>query len=230
MKPLLAAFLIAGLTTAGAQDIILRAPRAASDFDITADAASAHWKNVPAHRAGVDPMGRPAGENSFDFRLQWTPRFLYFQFTCPYTELNLKPDPVTAKETNKLWEWDVAEVFIGSDFTNIHQYREYQVSPLAEWVDLDIDRKQPKPEGGWLWNSNFTVAASIDKERKIWYGAMKVPFASITPSAVKAGSEFRINVYRLAGKAPSRQSIMWTPVMVRSHHTPEKFGKLVLSQ
>jgi hypothetical protein len=227
MKPLSAALLLCSLA-ASAQDVTMRAPRAKADFAITADSSSPQWAHVPAHRAGVDPMGNPAGANSFDFRVQWTPQFLYFQFTCPYTELNLKPDPVTAKETNKLWEWDVAELFIGSDFQNIHRYREYQVSPQGEWVDLDIDRKQPLPEGGWLWNSNFTVAASIDKDKKVWYGAMKIPMSSIGASPVKAGAEFRMNLYRLAGKAPSRQSIMWTPVMVRSHHTPEKFGKLVL--
>jgi hypothetical protein len=213
-----------------AQEAVIRAPRAKADFAITADSGSPQWRNVPAHRAAVDPFGKPAGPNSFDFRVQWTPEFLYFQFTCPYTELNLKADPATAKETNKLWEWDVTEIFIGADFTNIHQYREYQVSPQAEWVDLDIDRKTPKPGGGWVWNSGFTVAASIDKEKKIWFGAMKIPFKSITADAVKAGSEFRMNVYRLAGKAPDRQSIMWTPVGVRSHHTPEKFGRLILTQ
>jgi hypothetical protein len=228
MKPLFAFVLIS--LTAAAQDIAIRAPRAKADFAVTADSASPHWRNVPAHRAGVDPFGKPAGGNSFDFRIQWTPQFLYFQFTCPFAELNLKPDPATAKETNKLWEWDVAELFIGADFTNIHQYREYQVSPQSEWVDLDIDRKQPKPEGGWQWNSGFTVAASIDKEKKVWFGAMKIPFKSITSAVVKDGSEFRMNVYRLAGKAPSRQSIMWTPVEVRSHHTPEKFGRLILAQ
>jgi hypothetical protein len=122
----------------------------------------------------------------------------------------------------------VAEIFIGADMTNIHQYREYQVSPQAEWVDLDIDRKSPRaqPHG---WNSNFTVDASIDKSKKVWYGAMKIPMKSITENPVKAGTEFRMNVYRLDGKAPSRQSIMWTPVQARSHHTPEKFGKLVLA-
>ena len=42
-------------------------------------------------------------------------------------------------ETNELWNWDVAEVFIGSDFKNIRRYKEFEVSPQAEWVDLDIN-------------------------------------------------------------------------------------------
>jgi hypothetical protein len=54
-----------------------------------------------------------------------------------YEELYLHPNPSATTETNKLWEWDVAEVFIGSDFKNIRQYKELQVSPQGEWVDLD---------------------------------------------------------------------------------------------
>ena len=211
------------------QEAVVKAPRAKSDFNITADPKSPQWRNVAVHKAAVDPFGKPAGANAFDFRIQWTPQFIYFHFTCPYTELNLKENPATKEETNKLWEWDVAEVFIGGDMNNIHQYREYQVSPQGEWVDLDIDRKSPKPEAH-KWDSGFTVAASIDKANKVWYGAMKVPVSSITSTPAKAGAEYRMNIYRLAGKAPSRQSIMWTPVGVRSHHTPEKFGRLVLAE
>jgi hypothetical protein len=227
MKHQSLALLLAALPSL-AQEPVIQAPRAKSDFTITANPGAAQWKGVPAHKAAVDPFGKPAAA-AFDFRIQWTPQFLYFQFTCPYTELNLKPSPTAKEETNKLWEWDVAEIFIGADMANIHQYREYQVSPQSEWVDLDIDRKSPKPQAH-TWNSGFTVDASIDKAKNVWYGAMKIPMSSITAAAVKAGTEFRMNVYRLDGKAPNRQSIMWSPVQVRSHHTPEKFGKLVLAQ
>jgi hypothetical protein len=213
-----------------AQEAVIKAPRAKADFTITANPDSPQWKGVPAHKAAVDPFGKPAAA-AFDFRIQWTPQFVYFQFTCPYTELNLKPSPATKEETNKLWEWDVAEVFIGADMANIHQYREYQVSPQNEWVDLDIDRKNPRPQAH-TWNSGFSVDASIDKAKNAWYGAMKIPVSSINgvSGPAKAGLELRMNVYRLDGKVPNRQSIMWNPVQVRSHHTPEKFGKLILAQ
>ena len=47
-------------------------------------------------------------------------------------------------ETNELWNWDVAEVFIGSDFKNIRRYKEFEVSPQAEWVDLDVNLDAPR--------------------------------------------------------------------------------------
>ena len=207
----------------------IQAPRAKADFEPTANPDAQHWKRVKPIKADIDPFGKPAGPNTFQFRVAWTPEHVYFLFECPYEKLNLKPNPSTTTETNKLWEWDVTEVFIGSDLNNIHQYKELQVSPQSEWVDLDIDRKAPKPEG-WRWDSGMTVKARIDDTKKIWYGEMKVPYKALDSRPPKAGNEFRINVYRLSGAAPDRKSTMWVPTMQRSHHTPEAFGRLVLAK
>jgi hypothetical protein len=208
------------------------ASHAKSDFTLTADPAAKQWKNVKPVKAAVDPFGKPATPgNAFEFRTQWTKDNLYFLFTCPYETLTLKPNPSTSEETNKLWDWDVTEVFLGSDFQNIGRYGEFQVSPQGEWVDLDIDRSAPRASGGWQWNSGMRVAARIDKEKKIWYGEMMIPLKSIDKREPKAGNEFRINVYRLTGAGPDhRVSTMWTPVEQRSHHTPAKFGRMVLGK
>jgi len=201
------------------------------DFKLTADPNAKTWKNVKPVSAAVDPFGKPAAPgNAFEFRVQWTKDNLYFLFTCPYDSLNLKPNPSAAEETNKLWEWDVTEVFVGSDFENIGHYGEFQVSPQGEWVDLDIDRAHPKPEGGWKWNSGMKVAARIDKNKRTWYGEMMIPLKSIDQREPKAGNELRINVYRLTGAAPNRVSTMWTPTNNRSHHTPAAFGQMVLGK
>jgi hypothetical protein len=218
--------LACSLTTSAAETM---ATRLKSDFPVSADPSAAVWKGVPAVNAAADPFGKAAA-NAFKYRVAWSGKDLYFLFECPYDELNLKPDPVTHAETNKLWAWDVAEVFIGADFDQIHRYREYQVSPQGEWVDLDIDRKAMNADDAVKWDSGFQVAARIDKVKKIWYGAMKIPLAGIQSTPPKPGDKLRMNVYRLAGKAPSRQSVMWTPTGDRSHHTPEKFGTLVLGK
>ncbi len=202
--------------------------RAKADFEPTADPAARAWKSVKPAAGAVDPFGNPAASNRFEIRTQWTERNLYFLFECPYDELTLKPNPTETEETNKLWEWDVMEIFVGADFDSIGHYRELQVSPQGEWVDLDIDRKNPKPEGGWKWNSGMKTKARIDKTKKIWYGEMKIPMASITETPIRPGTEFRINIYRLAGAAPNRIQVMWTPTRVRSHHTPAQFGRIVL--
>ena len=83
-----------------------------------------------------------------EIRSRWTDKTLYLLYTCPYDELNLKPDPNPAAETPRLWNWEVAEAFIGTDFDHIAHYKELQVSPQSEWVDLDINREDSKAAGG----------------------------------------------------------------------------------
>lgn len=194
------------------------------DLPLNADPQSELWRDAPSVIAANDIRGNPVPGHRTEIRSRWTATHLYFLFICPYQQLYLKPEWSAERETNKLWEWDVAEIFIGADHDQIWRYREYQVSPRAEWVDLDIDRKTPLPEGGWLWNSGFTVAASLDESKKVWIGAMKIPIASITSKPVDAGFEFRANYYRLQGPPPKRTGVAWLPTMNNSHHTPEAFG------
>ena len=231
MRILVTVLTAAATLSAAEPPAVFTASHAKADFALTANPNNTPWKQVKPLRAAMDPFGKPAGEgNAFEFRTLWTSENLYFLFTCPYESLNLKPNPSATEETNKLWDWDVTEIFAGSDFENITRYQEFQVSPQGEWVDLDIDRVKPLPEGGWKWNSGMKVMARIDKDRKIWYGEMMIPMRSIDKREPKAGNELRLNLYRLTGVAPNRRSTMWTPVHQRSHHTPEAFGRMVLGR
>lgn len=200
------------------------------DVDLTTDPASPLWKDAPAVVTAKGPQGEPVPGHRTEIRSRWSTRYLYFLFVCPFEQLHLISTPSAARETNKLWDHDVAEVFIGADFKNFWQYREYQVSPQGEWVDLDIDTRQPKPEGGWKWNSNFEVQARIDREQKVWYGAMKIPILSITTRPPKPGFEFRANFYRIQGPPPERKLIAWRPTGKPNFHVPESFGILRLEQ
>ncbi|MGH9633104.1 MAG: carbohydrate-binding family 9-like protein [Bryobacteraceae bacterium] len=199
-----------------------------TDFPLTANPDSRYWKDVKGVFAEKDNLGKTTTGHRSEIRSRWTDKNIYFLFINPYEELYLIPKPSTATETNKLWEHDAAEVFIGADFDNINQYREYQVSPQGEWVDLDIDRDKPLPEGGWLWNSGFKVKARIDKDKKVWYGEMQIPIESIDKRPPKPGNEMRVNFYRFQGPPPDRKAVAWQPTGNRSNHTPKAFGRLVL--
>ncbi len=202
-----------------------------SDIDLTADPAAKHWKGIKPVIAENGPTGTPSPGHRTEIRSIWSDKYLYFLYTCPYETLHLKPNPSATTETNKLWEYDVAEVFVGADFTNIRQYLEFQVSPQNEWVDLFIDRDKPAPEGGWKWNAEgFQVKARIDEARKVWYGEMRIPISSIDKRTPRAGNEMRINFYRLQGPPPKRVYVAWQPTGVANYHTPEAFGRLVLSK
>jgi hypothetical protein len=141
---------------------------AATDVAPDTNPTSEFWRNAPHVLARLDAGGKPVGRYATEVRSRWTPDNLYFLFICPYQELYLKPNPATTVETNGLWNWDVAEVFLGSDFKDIRRYKEFEVSPQGEWIDLDIDLHKPYHEEGWVWNSGFQVAARIDRAEKIW--------------------------------------------------------------
>jgi hypothetical protein len=207
---------------------VILSHRVRSDFPLSLDPNAKPWKGVRGVFAENGPRGEPVPGYRTEIRSLWTDRNHYLLFICPYEKLYLKPNPSQTTETNKLWDWDVAETFIGTDFQHIRQYKEFQVSPQGEWVDLEIDRDFPKPQGGWRWNSGFEVKARIDEARKIWYGAMRIPIDQIDKRRPERGLEMRINFYRIQGPPENKKFIAWQPTGSASYHVPEAFGRLKL--
>jgi hypothetical protein len=214
---------------AGSSDVAT-STEAAHDIAISTNPASAFWSQARPIFAEKDKNGRSLPDYRSEVRSRWTGKNLYFLFSCPYEQLFLKPNPSTTTETNELWNWDVAEVFIGSDFQNIRRYKEFEISPQGEWIDLDIDLTKPHHEEGWTWNSGFQVASRIDQKRKIWYGAMKIPWSALDEPSPAPGKTFRVNFFRSQGAPANRKDIAWQPTMSDTFHVPERFGVLRLTQ
>lgn len=207
---------------------VLESKWAKADVSPAADPNALFWKGVHGVSAANGPRGNAIPGHLTGIRSRWTRGYLYFLFVCPYQRLHMKPDPKTGEETNHLWEWDVAEAFIGSDFLNIHLYKEFELSPQAEWVDLDIDSTNMGNTNAWKWNSGFQVAAKIDAAAKIWYGVMKIPYKAVDSRPPKPGLKLRANFYRMQGPPPDRKGIAWQPTGKDNYHVPESFGTLVL--
>jgi hypothetical protein len=203
--------------------------RASQDVGLDTDPDSQFWREARPVVMDRENSGKRLTSDAVVVRSRWTSGNLYFLFRCPYDELYLKPNPATATETNELWNWDVAEVFIGSDFQNIRRYKEFEVSPQGEWVDLDIDLAKPHHEDGWTWNSGFQAEARIDKQRRVWYAAMRIPIMAIDSRSPVEGNEFRINLYVSEGPASKHKSIAWRPTIKPNFHVPERFGVLRLA-
>lgn len=211
-----------------AVDPVIRSTWAESDPRLDSDPASSFWRNSEAIYMDADPYGRPQPRYRTEVRTRWTTQNLYILFACPYEALNLKPNPNASAETNALWNWDVAEAFIGSDFKEIRRYKEFELSPQAEWVDLDIDLDKPNHVDGWKWNSGLAVSARIDQAAHVWYGAMRIPYSAIDTRPAAAGNTLRINFFRCQGPTATRHFIAWQPPMSDTFHVPERFGTLKL--
>jgi len=226
VPPLIACTLLPFL--ASAEPAVFQSKKASEDATLTADPESRFWRDVPGISITADYAGTPVPNNRMEARSRWTSENLYILFICHFDELTLKPNPTTTEETNRLWEWDVAEAFLGSDPNDIARYKEFEVSPQGEWVDLDIDRGPQKRGAGVAWDSGFEVKARIDRTTKVWYGEMKIPFKSLGVPSPAIGTRLRTGIFRCAGREPSRKLMSWQITGARSFHVPERFGTLAL--
>lgn len=207
----------------------ITAHEASKDVDLDIDPNSSFWKSAPPVFITGDTMGKPVPSHRTEVRARWTKSNLYLLYSLPYDELNLKPDPDTTNETNRLWNWDVAEAFIGSDYQNIRQYKEFEVSPQGEWVDLNIDLDKKGNRDAIKWDSGFKVSARIDADKKTWYAVMRIPFAAIDTRPAVPGQTLRIGLFRCAGPTSARLILSWQPTMTNTFHSPEHFGTLLLA-
>ena len=210
----------------GNQALARRAPH---DSAPDTNPQSPFWNGAPVTHFSGGFYGQPIAGHASQVLLQWTPAHLYLLFVCPYERLHLRPNPSLAAETFGLWDWDVAEAFLGHDFANIRRYTEFEVSPQGEWVDLDIDRDRPVPEDGWVWQSGCSVAARIDAAAKVWYGFLRIPWPAIDPRPAAVGNRLRANFFRCQGADPGRKYIAWQAPGRPSFHVPEAFGTLLLA-
>jgi hypothetical protein len=210
------------------QTSVILSRKAPAESEPAADADSSFWRSIQGIVMDADYFGKPVANRRTEVRSRWTPSYLYLLYICNYEELNLKPNPSTAAETPQLWNWDVAEAFLGADLANIKRYREFEVSPQGEWIDLDIDRTGQQRGGGAAWNSGMQVKSRIDAARKVWYGEMKIPFEAIGGGPAISGREFRAGFFRITDHDPDKKKISWQATGRTTFHVPEKFGTLRL--
>ena len=208
---------------------VFESVRAEHGAALNTAAESPFWRAARPIYAESDNNGGVLPEYRTEIRSRWTDTDIYFLFICPYKQLYLKPSPNVHQETYELWNWNVAEVFIGSDFADIKRYKEFEVSPHNEWIDLDIDLNRPHHEDGWKWNSGFEHTTRIDEKKHTWHMAMRIPFKALDGRPVKAGNTFRVNFFRTEAGPQNSKEIMWQPVMGASFHVPERFALLRLS-
>jgi len=213
--------------TAAGQDS-LEAVHASQDAPLKTDPNSSFWTQARPVYMEKDIQGKTVASYRSEVRTRWTKDNLYLLFICPYEQLYLNPAPNTAQETNQLWKWDVAEVFLGSDFRDIKHYKEFEISPQGEWIDLDVDLHQPHHEDGWTWNSGFEIKARVDADAHVWYGAMRIPFSAIDARPAASRRTLRINLFRSQGPPSNRHEVTWQPPMSNTFHIPERFGLLKL--
>ncbi len=197
---------------------------------LTLDVSSDPWRNAAAQSMSRDCSRQIDYPNlKSTIRAFWTDSDLYILFECPYTDLNLFLPPDDSKDRVGLWDRDVVEMFLGDDWTNIRHYREYEIAPTGDRIDLAIDLDHGSDH---QWQSGWETKARIDQQTKIWYAAARIPLSSVSSKPISAGIRWRMNLYRIDGLGadPQRHFMCWQPTCVQHrdpNHVPEHFGSLV---
>jgi hypothetical protein len=202
--------------------------------DLSLDPQSAVWKNAKSALMVKDcsrTLGYP--DLKTEIRGFWTDTDLYLLFVCPYRSLNLFQPPQNGQPRRGLWDRDVVEMFLGDDWDNIRHYREFEIAPTADWIDLAIDLDQRGQNRNW--RSGWKTTARIDDQAKIWYAACQIPLKSVSEKDVKPGTRWRANLYRIDGDGPDaqRRFMCWQPTCVVNrdpNHVPENFGTLIFGK
>jgi hypothetical protein len=168
-----------------------------------------------------------------EIRAVWTNDDLFLLFICPYRTLNVFLPADNSKPRRGLWDRDVVEMFFGDDWQNIRHYREFEIAPTADWIDLTIDLDHRGAGRGW--KSGWQTIARIDESKKTWYAACRIPLKSVSEKEIKPGTKWRANLYRIDGEGPDsqRRFMCWQPTCVLNrdpNHVPENFGTLVFTK
>jgi predicted TIM-barrel fold metal-dependent hydrolase len=198
---------------------VVKAARITQDFEPDGALNEPVWqKTTPAwvEYGSLKHDARP--ELATSVRVLYSDRFIYFGWECPFTKLTVFDTPSADRERLGLWDRDVVEVFVGSDWKNINRYAEYEVAPTNERLDVLLNL----PAKDFGWDGRAQSAVKVDKRRKVWTVEWRMPLEVLSSSKPEPGTRWRLNLYR-CDKA-NNAYLAWSPVLKGSFHTPEKFG------
>jgi len=181
------------------------------------------WRNAKLILFDADWQAKNADPHcQTEVRLLWSSEFLYLKFVARYRLITVFDDADSNGRRNKLWDRDVAEVFLQPDPAQPRRYKEFEVSPNGFWIDLEI------VNGGLQHiKSGLQRRVSIDKSKKSWTAELAIPMKSLTQHFDPA-SVWRVNFSRVEGPTEPRFYSSWQPTNTPqpNFHVPERFGFL----
>ena len=171
----------------------------------------ADWQNEQA-----DP------QRATEVRLLWNHQTLFLKFRARFRELHVFSDARPDGWRDKLWDRDVAEVFLQPDDSDPLVYKELEISPNGFWIDLDISPAQKEE-----MRSRLKRRVTQDMQERTWTAVLAVPMRSLT-TTFDPTKRWRVNFYRIEGVAEPRFYSAWSPTRTPEpdFHVPAAFGYL----
>jgi alpha-galactosidase len=181
------------------------------------------WRSTKPLLFDADWQGKNADTcRRTEVRLLWTQEFLYLKFVASYRLITVFDDAGSNGRRDRLWDRDVAEVFLQPDPAQPRRYKEFEVSPNGFWIDLEI-------ANGTLQHlqSGLQRRVDINKGKRTWTAELAIPMNSLVqrfdPTFV-----WRVNFFRVEGPTEPRFYSCWQPTHTPqpNFHVPERFGYL----
>ncbi len=153
-------------------------------------------------------------------QLLWSPDYLFMRFLCRYKNLYVFEDSNSRRD--KLWLRDVAEVFIQPGEADPVRYKEFEISPNGDWLDLDIHERRRS-----ILFCDLASRVVVNPDAHIWTAEMGIPIKCMT-AAFDPDGIWRLNFFRIEGPEPNRFYSAWQPTFTPKpdFHVPEFFGEL----
>lgn len=179
------------------------------------------WNRTPAVSFDADWRGQSRSpERATSVQFLWSPTRLFVRFRCRYREIYVYEGGGGRRD--QLWLRDVAELFIRPGSEAPHHYREFEVSPNGDWLDLDIDQG-----GKTILMCDMRVSVAVDQAARLWTADLGIPFSCLAPT-FDPGDVWRLNLFRIEGPEPARFYSAWRPTCTPkpNFHVPDAFGSL----
>lgn len=162
----------------------------------------------------------PDPQRETQVRLLWSHEFLFIRFLCRYREIYVYEDCNSRRD--KLWLRDVAEIFIRPSGNDLRHYREFEISPNGDWLDLDI-----APGEKSILYCDLRSRVFVDSDAYVWSADLAIPISCLT-AAFNPDDVWSFNLFRIEGREPDRFYSAWQPTytLQPNFHVPEVFGEL----
>ena len=191
--------------------------------------AAADWESASPVVVHTDWRGEHADPGrETQARLLWTTGNLYVHFQARYREITVFADAQPTGRRDRLWDRDVAEVFLQPEPAGPCRYKEFEISPNGYWIDLDIDLDTPERKRDL--HSGLRRRAEIGMKEKIWTAELVIPMKALVTN-FDPGKPWRANFFRVEGPQEPRFYSAWRPTLTPQpdFHVPQAFGKLVFA-
>jgi hypothetical protein len=162
----------------------------------------------------------PDPRRETELRLLWSPEHLFARFRCRYRHIYAYEGRQGRRD--RLWLRDVAEIFIQPEPNEIRNYKEFEISPNGDWLDLEI-----APSRKLILECDLKTRVDVDAQAHVWTAELGIPLEKLT-LRFDPGVSWRANVFRIEGEEPGRFYSAWQPThtSVPNFHVPECFAEL----